>query len=116
MRIGAREESMHRQGQGTGAKRRSLLEQVGWKGLLAVVWHATPIALRLLALPYGLVVYGRLLAYSENLDDLYLYHIEKYRSSRFFKLLRPRYHVLCHLLNAFAKGAGVSRKTGCPLN
>jgi hypothetical protein len=78
--------------------RLDLLRQVGWKGLFVLVWRGTPPLLRPLALPYGLVVYGRMLASSDSQDILYNYHTDKYQSSRLFKLLRPRYRVVGPLL------------------
>lgn len=69
-----------------------------------LVWHGTPPLLRPLALPYGLVVYGRMLASSHSQDILYAYHTDKYRSSRLFQLLRPRYHLVRPLLKKLMNG------------
>jgi hypothetical protein len=87
-----------RQRQDGAPVRLSLLEQIGWKGLLTVVWQGTPPLLRPFAVPYGLVVYRRLLASSEDPEILYTCHTDKYRSSLLYKLLRPRYHVVSPLL------------------
>lgn len=76
----------------------SILHRIGWKGLLLVVWHSTPLALRPIAFPYGVVVYKRLLATSNNLPCLHTLHAQKYRSSLIFRLLRPRYHQTHRLL------------------
>jgi hypothetical protein len=70
----------------------SLLEEVGWRGLMMVVWRATPFPLRLIALPYGVAVYRTLLATSDSLAFLQALHSEKYAASFWFRLLRPRYH------------------------
>jgi hypothetical protein len=70
---------------------KTLLEQVGWVGLLLIVWRATPSLLRIVALPYGIITYRRLLAASYTQEALRALHAEKYESSPIFRLLRPRY-------------------------
>ena len=47
---------------GKAASTNNLLEQIGWRGLCLVVWRSIPPGLRLIAFPYGLLVYRRLLA------------------------------------------------------
>ena len=84
--------------------RLNLLRQIGWKGLFVLVWNGTPPLLRPLALPYGLVVFGRMLASSDTQDTLFIYHTDKYRSSRLFQLLRPRYHIVRPLLKKLTNG------------
>ncbi|UCD48670.1 MAG: hypothetical protein JSW27_14185 [Phycisphaerales bacterium] len=70
----------------------SLFERIGWRGLCLVVWQSTPFPLRLIAFPYGVLVYRSLLNACNQADYLYTLHVEKYRSSWVFKLFRPRYH------------------------
>ena len=60
----------------------------------------TPFPLRLIALPYGLLVYRRLLANCNDLNTLYTLHVQKYESSYVFKLLRPRYHKVGQVLTS----------------
>ena len=84
----------------TCAPAENLLKQIGWKGLFLVVWHATPFPLRLIALPYGLLVYRRLLTNCNDLNTLYTLHVQKYESSYVFKLLRPRYHKVGQVLTS----------------
>jgi hypothetical protein len=66
-----------------------------------IVWRATPLPWRLIAFPYGLVVYRRLLAASDTLRYLRAMHAAKCDSSWLFRLVRPRYHVVDHLLRRF---------------
>jgi len=81
----------------------SLLQKVGWRGLMVVVWRATPFPLRLLAFPYGVVVYRTLLAASDSVPCLQTLHREKYNSSLWFRLLRPRYHRAHSLLEELSR-------------
>jgi hypothetical protein len=78
----------------------SLLEQIGWRGLCLVVWRSTPLGLRLIAFPYGLLVYRGLLADCNDCNSLYTLHVQKYQSSPLFKLLRPRYHIVGRVLQS----------------
>jgi hypothetical protein len=77
---------------------RSLFERIGWRGLFLVVWRSTPFPLRLVAFPYGVLVYRSFLVACNKQDDLYTLHVDKYRSSWAFKLLRPRYHKVANVL------------------
>jgi len=76
----------------------SLFERIGWRGLFLVVWRSTPFPLRLIAFPYGLLVYRGLLEACNESNYLYTLHVAKYQSSRVFKLLRPRYHRVATVL------------------
>lgn len=78
----------------------NLLEEVGWRGLVVVVWRATPFPLRLISLPYGVAVYRALLATSDSLACLHALHGDKYTSSLWFRLLRPRYRRVRPLLES----------------
>ncbi len=78
----------------------SILERIGGRKLCLIVWRSTPFPLRLISFVYGLAVYRGLLATSKSLCDLRTLHIEKYRSSRSFRLLRPRYHRVRRLLSS----------------
>lgn len=78
----------------------SILDRIGWKGLCLVVWRSTPFPLRLISFFYGLAVYRRLLAASRDPFDLHTLHMDKYRSSLAFRLLRPRYHRVRQLLDS----------------
>lgn len=77
----------------------SLFERIGWRGLFLVVWRATPLPLRLVAFPYGVLVYHALLTVADKPDYLYTLHVDKYQSSLAFKLLRPRYHRVKRVLD-----------------
>lgn len=79
---------------------RSILDKIGGRKLCLIVWRSTPFPLRLISFVYGLAVYRRLVATSTNLYDLRTLHMEKYQSSRSFRLLRPRYHTVRRLLNS----------------
>lgn len=93
----------HHEGRGHGPQ--SLLSRIGLTGLLALVWRSTPVALRLIAFPYGILVYGRFLGACDSLEGLDAMHCEKYRYSLMFRLLRPRYHKVRSLLTRFERGA-----------
>jgi hypothetical protein len=80
---------------------KSLLDRIGWKGLLAVGWHSTPLPLRAIALPYTLIVYRRLLAASDSPKHLLVLHSDKYQSSLLFRALRPRFRRIRRILAAF---------------
>ena len=77
-----------------------MLDRVGWKGLCLIVWRATPLPLRPLSFFYGLAVYRGMLGASRNLSDLRILHGDRYRSSRAFRILRPRYHKVEQFLNS----------------
>ena len=78
----------------------SLFERIGWRGLFLVVWRSTPFPVRLVAFPYGVLVYRSLLDACNGSDDLYTLHVTKYQSSWVFKLLRPRYHKVATVLQS----------------
>jgi len=65
-----------------------------------VVWRSTPPGLRLIAFPYGLLVYRRLLAGCKDCNSLYTLHVQKYQSSHLFRLLRPRYRMVGRVLQS----------------
>lgn len=88
----------------------TLLDRLGWGGLLLIVWRSTPFPLRIVALPYGLVTYRRLLAASYNAQSLRSLHAEEYQRSLVFRLLRPRYREVEPLLEARA-ATGPTHKT-----
>ena len=83
-----------------GGRSRTILSRIHWWGLVALVWRSSPLLLRPICFPYGLVVYARLLAVSDSLMLLRTLHSEKYRSSMAFRLLRPRYHKVRRILVA----------------
>ena len=78
----------------------SILTTIGWSGLLRLVWCSTPVVLRLVALPYGLLVYRELLAASHCRQGLYIQHAQKYQSSFVFRVFRPRYHKVHSMLES----------------
>lgn len=80
---------------------RSILDAIGWKRLCAIVWRAMPFPWRLIAFPYGVLVYRRLLAASDTLRYLRAMHAKEFSSSLTFRLLRPRYRKVEHLLRAY---------------
>jgi len=79
---------------------RSILDRVGRRNLCLIVWRSTPFPLRLISFSYGLAVYRELLATSTSLCELRALHMERYQSSRSFRLLRPRYHRVVKLLDS----------------
>ncbi|MBM4025887.1 MAG: hypothetical protein FJ280_10855 [Planctomycetes bacterium] len=90
----------------------SLLDALGWRGLWAVVWHATPWPWRMFTLPYGVMVYRRLLANSDTLQYLREMHRKEYDSSLLFRLFRPRYHRVARRLKSY--GIGDAPKSAAP--
>ena len=84
-----------------GVKRTSIYDEIGWTGLLNVVWNSTPYPLRFFALPYGLCIYGNLLKGSSNLQQLLGVHAREYMSSKLFRLFRPRYRKVKSVLRAY---------------
>ena len=84
-----------------GVKRNSIYDKIGWTGLFDVVWNSMPYPLRIVALPYGLRIYGDLLKGSANLHQLMSVHSSEYMSSKLFRLLRPRYHRVKYVLKAY---------------
>lgn len=84
-----------------GVKRTSIYDKIGWTGLLNVVWNSMPYPLRILALPYGLHIYGDFLKGCANTNQLLGVHSREYMSSKVFRLLRPRYHKAKYILKAY---------------
>ncbi len=84
-----------------GVSRKSIYDVIGWTGLVNVVWHSTPSPVRIVALPYGLCVYRNCLKGSSNLQQLLGLHSREYMSSKLFRLLRPRYHRVKSVLEAY---------------
>ena len=84
-----------------GVKRNSIYDKIGWTGLLNVVWYSMPYPLRVVALPYGLSIYGDFLKASANMDQLLCVHSREYMSSKLFRLLRPRYHRVKCILKSY---------------
>ena len=80
---------------------KSILDVIGRKRMYFIVWRATPLPWRLIAFPYGVVVYRRLLAASDTLHYLRGMHTEKCQSSLLFRLLRPRYRKVERLLRKY---------------
>ncbi len=75
----------------------TIYQRIGFKGLLNTVWKSMPLHAKL-SLPYGLMVYKNFLSNSFNLEELIDYHTEKCLNSKFFRLLRPRYHKVKRIL------------------
>lgn len=84
-----------------GVKKKSIYDEIGWKGLLNVVWKSTPYPLRLFALPYGLRIYRNFLKGSSNLQQLLYVHSSQYMSSKMFRLFRPRYRKVKYVLKTY---------------
>jgi len=87
--------------QETLGSERNIFDTVGWRRLCAIVWRAMPFPWRLIAFPYGVVVYRRLLAASDTLPYLRAMHAREFNSSRAFRVLRPRYRKVEHLLRDY---------------
>jgi hypothetical protein len=84
-----------------GVKSTSIYDEIGWAGLLNVVWNSTPYPLRFFALPYGLCIYGNFLKASSNLHQLLSVHARRYTSSIVFRLFRPRYRRVQRILETY---------------
>jgi hypothetical protein len=84
-----------------GLKSTSIYDKIGWTGLLHVVWNSMPYPFKILALPYGLRIYGDFLKGSSTLSQLLCVHSRQYMSSKAFRLLRPRYHRAKYVLKAY---------------
>jgi hypothetical protein len=93
---------------------RNLFDAVGWIGLLNLVWRATPFPLRLVALPYGVAVYRRLLIDSDSVACLFILHSRKYRDSLVFRICRPRYRKVHRLLRATPRYTELARPRRAP--
>jgi hypothetical protein len=87
--------------QETLSPERNIFDAIGWKRLCAIVWRAMPFPWRLIAFPYGVVVYRRLLTASDTLRYLRAMHAQEFNSSLAFRLLRPRYRKVEHLLRGY---------------
>jgi hypothetical protein len=79
----------------------SILDAISWRQLCIIVWRAMPLPWRLIAFPYGLIVYRRLFAASDTLKYLRAMHARQYSSSFLFRLMRPRFHRVVRLLRAY---------------
>ena len=79
----------------------SILDMIGRKRMCIALWRATPLLLRPIAVPYGMLVYRRLLADSDTLQYLRALHCRHTNSSILFRALRPRYRKLQHLLRDY---------------
>jgi hypothetical protein len=87
-----------------GVRRTSIYDEIGWRGLLNVVWNSTPRYIKLLAFPYGLCVYRHALKASSTLQQLLGLHTREYMSSKVFRLLRPRFHIVKDVLQNYGIG------------
>ncbi len=85
----------------TAHPNQSILDAIGRKRLYALVWRAMPFPWCLIAFPYGVVVYRRLLVASDTLHYLRAVHAERFHSSLLFRLLRPRYRKVERLLREY---------------
>jgi hypothetical protein len=79
----------------------NILDAINWTQLCIIVWRAMPLPWRLIAFPYGLIVYRRLFAASDSLKYLCAMHARQYSSSLLFRLMRPRLHKVVRLLRAY---------------
>lgn len=95
------EDAVWQDGLGTWQAPPSLLDQIGWKGLLAVGWCSTPLLLRPIALPYTLIAYRRLLAASDCPERLLTLHGRQYQASFLFRMLRPRFRKTLRAASVF---------------
>ncbi|MFH1725311.1 MAG: hypothetical protein ABII00_11920 [Elusimicrobiota bacterium] len=77
----------------------TILDKVGVRGLLWVVWYATPGVVRFWALPYSFLAYLSLARCSSTLAQLAELHAETYRRSLLFRYLRPRFRKIQTLLS-----------------
>jgi len=87
-----------------GVKRTSIYDEIGWTGLLNVVWSSTPHPMKLVALPYGLCVYKHALQASSTLQQLLGLHTHQYMSSKWFRVFRPRFRIVRNVLEAYGIG------------
>ncbi len=87
-----------------GVKRTSIYDEIGWTGLLNVVWNSTPLPIKLLAFPYGLCVYRHALKASSTVQQLLGLHTREYMSSKMFRMFRPRFHMVRNVLQAYGIG------------
>lgn len=78
----------------------NLYSLVGFRGLVRLVWSATPLYVRFLATPYVLAVYWRILRDSSDLEDLREEHRFHSEVSALFRWARPRYHRVRRILKA----------------
>ena len=78
--------------------RSSLYALVGLAGLFGVVWESAPLTARLLAMPYLLPMYKAVLSSWSSLEELREEHRYRAESSAIFRIARPRYHRVRHVL------------------
>lgn len=76
----------------------SYLECLGYWKCFSMIWRATPHLLKVIALPYCIITYTRLLAKSGDLDRLRFLHATMFKRSVMFRLMRPRYRIMKQLL------------------
>ncbi|MEX0920948.1 MAG: hypothetical protein WDZ62_01665 [Candidatus Pacearchaeota archaeon] len=72
---------------------KSILEKIGHEGLVDVVWNSLP-WYKKTAFPfgvYGVNVYKKILAKSENIDEVFMGHSDEYAISQKFRLMRPKF-------------------------
>ena len=72
----------------------SFYTRLGRWGVMKVVWDAIPRPFRLLAFPYCLFVYRRLLAQSTRVSEVRTMHSALYGNSGIYRTLRPRFRVI----------------------
>ncbi len=78
-----------------------IYQRIGFKGLFKVVWNATPLLLKPLALPYGLWVYKSFMIQASTMLQLQNLHGIMYHKSNIFRLLRPRFRKAAKVLQAY---------------
>lgn len=76
----------------------SYLECLGYWKCFSMIWRATPHLLKVIALPYCIITYTRLLAKSGDPDRLRFLHATMFKRSVMFRLMRPRYRIMKQLL------------------
>lgn len=80
----------------------SIYDRIGTKGLLKIVFKATPFPFRFITWPYGLAVYRELTQQNYTLTDLQVAHETKCNESPLFrvKFIRPGYRCVKDTLKA----------------
>lgn len=68
--------------------------RLGRRGVVKLVWRAIPWQFRIMAFPYCLSVYSRVLAECSTVGDVRAMHSKYYGDSRLFKFFRPRFRLI----------------------
>ena len=77
----------------------SIYEQIGFKGMMELLWKTLPFPEKIISMPYSMIVYKEVLEQCHSQKELEWQHDYRENFSRVFKVLMPDYKkVKKHLL------------------